>query len=843
MFEELRNFRLTTKLKPGQRGFNKAVMEEMLAFPPFRRALKIECSKPGRFKLLIYQMSVILGIRPGSPIDRALVLARTGAGKTVVMYGILENFYSDPRPKVLGFAAPTQVDNFYENLMRFPTRYRDFVTRQSQGRITKDTKITPAIIREIEDILAWKGRLRAQRGPEDPGGPVRAFSYTILGGRQVHGNPPSLALFRNGFNGRNSFDQKVMIMDEFHNLVAPSAEIAKNALRSSMLKNTRAKIQSARGSVIVGLTATIVSTKQEDGFELLDLVKGDDFIAKHGKTDRNIMATVHANYMLDGTTVSKPKNASFYLPRELPDQLQAFMKTNFNVFKQRPQIAKIPIPPDCEGFIFSFNYLDTNIYPTVTPGPPDVVWPETHLVPLVGTNLKQYMTKHRKMKHGFSKLENDKNLYDLYRLMNYCMTTQYAGTSHAQSTKFYQGMLKDPLNWATKATMIMNTVNKQPVKTLIIMHKQSGMKTFRDVLFRIYGKNNWITLMENPNTKEGRAEKRLLLAFNAIDNRNGEKYPVALINAKFYSESVSFYNVRRVIFADVPRSYSDYLQRAGRVLRMCQFQGIPLEQQKVHMEMFLSTVPSRKELLELIERKISKISDDIDQKDEIKEQKKVAVDRKKQKVKRDKFVKKLKKKEETELKKFEKVRQRALQQMDRQFAKDQKKIVQDLARQQAKRNKVQRKKVKAASPYFLLSPETVARRRAIARQFDLEPPNSTAGADAKRIRKQTLDTNEAQLEAEVQQKIAARAAKATQQKQKKLDVQRAKLRKKKGVDAGNTGSTLLQRLRAKGPRLSADQVMFREIRKQQSRLQPAIDFFQAIAIDASVMQRYNPFKG
>ena len=106
------------------------------------------------------------------------------------------------------------------------------------------------------------------RHSEMPSAPLRAFSYTMAGGAASCGARPNAVfkcpdgyagsypakLPRNGGYpdfpcGGNPFSNKIVLMDEVHNLVRPSAEILRNEKRMLMLQRLRVLLRTAENSV------------------------------------------------------------------------------------------------------------------------------------------------------------------------------------------------------------------------------------------------------------------------------------------------------------------------------------------------------------------------------------------------------------------------------------------------------------------------------------------------------------------------------------------------------------------------------------------------------------------
>ena len=73
-----------------------------------------------------HQESAAFLLHPDSPIKRLLVDHATGTGKTLIMLRMLDNYFDDDRPKVVIFPKDAVCDNFYQELLKWPTRWRHF---------------------------------------------------------------------------------------------------------------------------------------------------------------------------------------------------------------------------------------------------------------------------------------------------------------------------------------------------------------------------------------------------------------------------------------------------------------------------------------------------------------------------------------------------------------------------------------------------------------------------------------------------------------------------------------------------------------------------------------------
>ena len=255
--------------KPGDRGFNNLVtvmMRERGLFLGDR--LKTSCTT-GPFA---HTISAAWLAGPETPIDRLLVIHRTGSGKTFAMIHILNNYFSDPRPKVVVFPNAELVRNFYEKMKRTPSQYSAFVqARADQNRVAN----TMTYFRET---LGMQGEMHKQGMLGELSSPIRPLSYSICGGRQVFpkgGGKPEMPIFKIGWDGRNPFDNKIILMDEVHNLIRPPAGTDKRL--ATRLERMRNALFNATGSVIIGLTATPFVKDVEDGKALLKMIRGREY--------------------------------------------------------------------------------------------------------------------------------------------------------------------------------------------------------------------------------------------------------------------------------------------------------------------------------------------------------------------------------------------------------------------------------------------------------------------------------------------------------------------------------------------------------------------------------------
>ena len=190
-------------VKPGHEGFNAFAQRMMRESsvpsndrvkPPseLAPAMWAEGRDGTRPRLQPYQETVSFLCRPLSyPNPRMLVCHRTGAGKTATILQVADNFFLDRRPKILLFPTQAVSKNFYRELRnpRFPNRYAQYLDMLDSGPSASTFEAKPAL--ELKGILR-RGVVRAdyRAHPRLPSAPLRAFTYTMAGGRSSIGDNP-----------------------------------------------------------------------------------------------------------------------------------------------------------------------------------------------------------------------------------------------------------------------------------------------------------------------------------------------------------------------------------------------------------------------------------------------------------------------------------------------------------------------------------------------------------------------------------------------------------------------------------------------------------------------------
>lgn len=239
-------------------------------------------------------------------MSRMLVDHPTGSGKTREIIKVLDNYFYDPRPKVPIFPKEPVCRNFYVELLRWPNLYRDYYCCERpadaavasgkpnwkefrfhmwdlSGFREEELRRLCYSIREVLEMkgMFWRGQIRRscridfhKRNPGEPMplAPLRALGYTSAGGSFSHiiGDNPKSSLMKINYKkgSNNVYTNKIVLMDETHNLVRSQTQYAEQ------LHRLRDLLFTAENLVLVGFTGTPILNEPTEGRQLLDIIKG-----------------------------------------------------------------------------------------------------------------------------------------------------------------------------------------------------------------------------------------------------------------------------------------------------------------------------------------------------------------------------------------------------------------------------------------------------------------------------------------------------------------------------------------------------------------------------------------
>mmetsp|Transcript_20702 Transcript_20702/g.55395 ORF Transcript_20702/g.55395 Transcript_20702/m.55395 type:complete len:1436 (+) Transcript_20702:63-4370(+) len=489
-----------------------------------------------------HQETVGFLLHPRSPVQRLLVDHPTGSGKTREMIRVLDNYFYDPRPKVPIFPRDAVCRNFYRELLRWPSRYRDYFScerpadaaiasgvpdwreRRSHmwdlgGLREAEVKRLCFCLREVLEMkgMSYMGMMRRsfrasfrRRHPGEhmPVAPLRALGYTSAGGSfsAIASGQPVSALMKIGFlaGSGNVYSNKVVLLDEAHNLVRTQTQYAEQ------LNHLRDLLVSAQGIVLAGFTGTPILNHPSDGRLLLDVIKGKEALGND-------------EGFLSAFPVRPRQLFALALPRGLPDGALTVQR--------RQQLVK--------------------------------------KVELGGEALRMYDVKRQLGLTG-------------QRLRNYCNVCCYVTSFHDGKFGSKARIMAAPEDCCPKLFAAVTAVVACPEKTVILASRTSGYAVVLDLLRQAAASSQ-------PPFAVATMDE--LAQFNHISNIRGEAYRVLVADTNQCSEGVSFLTVRRILLLDVPSSYSQFVQQCGRAIRMYGHRALPAEEQVVSHQLYIAVFP------------------------------------------------------------------------------------------------------------------------------------------------------------------------------------------------------------------------------------------------------------
>lgn len=558
----------TWNLEPGDKGFNAEAEEAMRKAGVDKSPFEVTCPPQGQVldKAKVvdqpYQKTAAFLFHPNSPAQRLLVAVRTGGGKTLIMIRALSNFYDDRRPKLVVFPSAPIRDQFYGELMAYDNPYRsyvlevlgnkatpDYIARTRKGALMNDAK-NPEL-ETVKNILALHGHPGQAGKPGYLAAPLRAVTYRELGGatlasmawiRPKHGN---LKLP----GGRwNILEDKIVIMDEAHNLIKPNPEVLKLESTRENLERGREMLRLSTASAVLLLTATAVVDDPTDGERLMRIARG---VANENKPTN------------EGFVVSFVGNPESAYPKVEP------------AADEMPTLVSVPLSgnPDDKSTSLG-NYLD-------------------HL--LKGAQGKKVIDP------AFLKSKTR----DIYEY-----TAAY--TTSQTNAVFLKKLRDTPDTVAPKLIAAARLAAGHEGKVIMLTTSQHGFYSLNYIMQNCPEfaalKDKVMPLLGSRNTT--RADFKAMCGgtsftnakqyttcvrsrFDADDNVHGDKLKILILNAEEYSEGIDFKDVRAVIMVDVPESWAKLKQRVGRAVRQCSHVRLSKDKWNVQTYVLCATLPPK----------------------------------------------------------------------------------------------------------------------------------------------------------------------------------------------------------------------------------------------------------
>lgn len=363
----------------------------------------------------------------------------------------------------------------------------------------------------------------------------------------------------------NHLNDKVLILDEIHVLMSPSETDFLN-IEIKNMERLRLKIKQSKNTVVVGFTATPIVDNVKDGVDLLKMIKGNE---------------------------------------------------NADV--------------DNYGFVSYMNTAPEAIYPRVDPG--EISLGHVTCVELKDSNAKIYKQKKKELQSLLNSSNNKTKEKIITRLQNYVNIDVYCGRVEKQkefvnqikSIKDYNTLKDFGEKRCTKLLRIAEEVMKKKEKTLVLIEEKMGMYPLAELIKRMVelcgdtcfpkycGEDKsggcFIEMWNNKGPvpkkiKYSKISDKLKeetitgdngLALNAFNdekkNLRGEDIMCIIADARAFTESTSFGQVRKLILVNPPTSWATHKQRVGRVLRACIYSKLQHEERNVKILTYIGRIP------------------------------------------------------------------------------------------------------------------------------------------------------------------------------------------------------------------------------------------------------------
>ena len=527
----------TMAMLPGQDGFNQYATELMQKAQVLAEGDDVRCPGAEPYDQP-YQRSVAYLVHPQSAPDyRMLVAHRTGSGKTRTMIRVLSNFFDDSRPKVAIFPEDEVALNFYKELMSVDNPYRTYVL-EKHPRLHAKAHFTDDDFETIIKTLALHGQPGAAGKPGFLAAPLRAFSYRQIGGQALqsmswfrpHGGCPTTS------RGTNMWCDKVVVMDEAHNLIKPSEDKFKNPRSVENLRYAREALAKAIRTVLVLFTATPMVDSLDDVDALLAIVKGagnerlsdDGFVSAFYGAPRSAYAEVTPDerdmpLMISVELGGDPDSKTSALGAYLDKALDASGKSKLTLSK-RNVYEYTPVYPSHQTRGQFLADLSTSAAKEMVPK----LWRAAEYIEAAEGKVIVLTAKN----HGFFALD-----------------------SLLRTNPRFRGLA-----------------------TMSLLGK--GIKSERA---------DW---RRSVQARRGMTEEDIKAEFNSARNVNGELIKALVLNADAFSEGVNFKDVRHVVLLDVTPKWATVLQRVGRAVRQCSHVRLPPAKRHVRTVLMVATLPA-----------------------------------------------------------------------------------------------------------------------------------------------------------------------------------------------------------------------------------------------------------
>lgn len=522
---------------PGDSGFNRYALKQMKK-AKLQKKLKLKCDNSS----FAYQDTVSFCLHPSTTIDRLLVIHRTGSGKTRTMIKVLENYFYDPRPKVIIFPTQETTNNFYLELMSFDNLYSTMVKTKLPNidkQLDNRNTYNEALLK-VKNFLAMTGELTKFKQGINQMAPLRAYRYSVAGGTSIFGGArPNDPIFKLNFLERgHEYSNKVILMDEIHNLISPGLDLAKYRSKLNKLGDA---LYNAKNSILGGFTATPIVEGLDKGKELLKVIKGttagnnEGYISYFNDLPRAIYPKIRVTRMMIDLKRRKGDRRKLKKADKPTSNYEAYAKAYAN----RPNLGSTIATHKVEAQVLKMcNYM----------------------------NMGAFYTQVRLWQNEFK---------------------------------------EDPKRWATKMYQVIKDVEKHKQKTLILIHRRAGFKGLVKA-FELVSKAKMFPDCEFCFLKAyDKADSKNIKEFSKKDNLKGQKIKVFIADSSQFGEGVSFLGVRQLYLFNPSLNYSEYLQLRGRVIRACSSHNdLPSNEREVNINICIGEPDGIKSIDKFLMKKL-----------------------------------------------------------------------------------------------------------------------------------------------------------------------------------------------------------------------------------------------
>ena len=492
-----------------------------------------------------YQKVARYIIGPESPLDRLLYIASTGAGKTFIIYSVIEAFFLhsrfyDKECHKFYYVAPNLVlqNQFVDQILTFPGVMSKVLLAQLRNKPEWDTndpfpykKNCEKLRNDIRSLM--KKIFNIQAG----------VSYTIFSNHMS-------STKTEWQKQKKMFQKSVIFLDEVHYIMT-GVDVMDNRgdVDGSDIKATQRSLNHIEHvlryqknhklfdkSVIVGLTATPIHNDVTDLFKLVNMLNGINLVNPE---------TFEKTYLKNGQLTTDVTHLN-RLRKRLANTIAMYDNSNDG---QLPRLIVHP-PIYVEYTKNQKKYMFSSR--------PTTVEAKFNHVNIAGDDYKKnldsdFRADYDEAARKSSRLQEiSPKLFELYDLIQ----------TFRESGRGPQIVYSSMKAYGTKL------VAKVLVANGFVKYESATYDQRED-------KDNTFIFLDDDNTKDSMSrditvdeKMKLMNLFNSPENRFGEVFPILVLGAKFVL-GLDFKNVGAIHVLDQPPLPSTFTQLIGRARRFC----------------------------------------------------------------------------------------------------------------------------------------------------------------------------------------------------------------------------------------------------------------------------------